>query len=678
MEDDDILIEFGAPSFDPDKFTKDLFIKTSERKARLQYDELAKTKESAAGELKKSVYNNYPCFISTSKEISNLEVDMLDLRNLLTDMGSVLKNVQHMNMKFDAPTPSPASRPVSKHISSSQFRDKKVAAKEDVKWLLGVPEELDIVIAERLFDKAVDIVVRLRSLIQEFPHLEVVLSNNSLKSNIDQRVTRLSDALAADLLTPTIRPAYVRVCIARMLRLGLADSAKSIFLESRSKKIRSEIRKLKFEGDIALYVGELSKLVFSSILSTCVEYRQSFTHTSMISGFVVWAMLELQAFGEMFQRQVFCTDNFQVIGQCLQIAEYHCKMLEQKGLSMAFQLWQHIHPGLGTVVDEYLKRLNSGLSKHISEELWVSKLQWVYYDSSLSDRTALNLTDSALYLNTVGQRFANDLCWILTPDLLPIVCSAISSLLEGYMHRLSDALIHLSPAPVSYGGSAGLNGAVVVDKQQLAIVANAVFVVEDLAPRLSNQIKEKLQRNVKELDKMCKKLDARYTALRDTYCIQRARDILDNKMDWSHMEYSKDELDEPEPSQRFVRLVKYLADLAAQAQTLVGAQSVAPIVARIVAEVAAGMSQGKIWDRIETNQAIGFGGLQQLVLDCKFLMVATNNYLIDESVEALQHVIDRAVLAYCTKTGQDPRLVLKPDDWFREGINSAVSNASVP
>jgi hypothetical protein len=38
--------------------------------------------------------------------------------------------------------------------------------------------------------------------------------------------------------------------IARMLRLGLADNAKSIFLESRSKKIRSEIRKLKFEGDI--------------------------------------------------------------------------------------------------------------------------------------------------------------------------------------------------------------------------------------------------------------------------------------------------------------------------------------------------------------------------------------------------------------------------------------------
>ena len=50
-------------------------------------------------------------------------------------------------------------------------------------------------------------------------------------------------------------------------------------------------------------MGELSKLVFSSILSTCEEYRQSFTHTSMISGFVVWAMLEIQAFGGMIRER---------------------------------------------------------------------------------------------------------------------------------------------------------------------------------------------------------------------------------------------------------------------------------------------------------------------------------------------------------------------------------------
>lgn len=676
MADEDILIEFGDPKFDPDQFTKDWFIKKSEEKVRVQFNELVKTKENAADELKRSVYQNYPCFISTSKEISNLEVDMLDLRNLLTDMGSVLKGMQHMQLKFDMATQT--QRPVSRHMSQTQFRDKKVAPKEDVKWLLGVPEELDVMIAERLFDNAVDVVTRVRTLLQDHPQLEVALSSHPIKAEIDNRIARLSETLAVDLQTPTIRPAYVRVCISRMLRLGLADSAKSIFLESRSKKIRTEIRKLKFEGDIALYVGELSKLVFTSILSTCEEYRQSFTHTSMISGFVVWAMRELQSFGEMFQRQVFVTDNFQVIGQCLQIAEYHCKMLEQKGLSLAFQLWQHIHPGLASVVDEYLKRLNLGLSKHISDEQWVPKLQWVYYDSSLSDRSALHLTDSAIFLNTSAQRFANDLCWVLSPDLLPTVCSALSALLEGYMHKLADRLLHLGQAPPTNISTSAAS--VSVDKQQLAIVGNAVFVVEDLAPRLSVQIKDKLKRPVKELDRMCKKLEARHISLRDTYCIQRARDILDNKMDWSHMDYSGQELEESVPSPRFVKLVKYLAEQTNAITTLVGPQSVTPIIARIVAEVAAGMSHGGIWEHIEgeAHQGIGYGGLQQLVLDCKYFMVATGNYLIDEAVDAMNSVIERAVVAYCSKTGQGPQQVLKKEEWFQDGVQNAVATASVP
>ncbi len=58
-----------------------MFIKKSEEKARLQYNELAKTKENAADELKKSVYQNYPVFISTSKEISSI-ITIINLQNM--------------------------------------------------------------------------------------------------------------------------------------------------------------------------------------------------------------------------------------------------------------------------------------------------------------------------------------------------------------------------------------------------------------------------------------------------------------------------------------------------------------------------------------------------------------------------------------------------------------------
>ncbi len=90
-------------------------------------------------------------------------------------------------------------------------------------------------------------------------------------------------------------------------------------------------------------------------------------------------------------------------------------------------------------------------------------------------------------------------------------------------------------------------------------------------------------------------------------------------------------------------------------------------------------SHGALWDRIEGDEhKIGNGGLQQLVLDCKYFMVAAGNYLIDEAVDALQGAIERAVVAYCGRTGKDPRAVLNSESWFQDGVQHAIAEASVP
>jgi hypothetical protein len=51
----------------------------------------------ASTRLKKDVYNNYQLFIDTSKEISNLENDMLDVRALLTDSSALLRNITELS-----------------------------------------------------------------------------------------------------------------------------------------------------------------------------------------------------------------------------------------------------------------------------------------------------------------------------------------------------------------------------------------------------------------------------------------------------------------------------------------------------------------------------------------------------------------------------------------------------
>ena len=132
------------------------------------------------------------------------------------------------------------------------------------------------------------------------------------------------------------------------------------------------------------------------------------------------------------------------------------------------------------------------------------------------------------------------------------------------------------------------------------------------------------------------------------------------------------------PSVKFTRLVSHLASIASSIAATVGADSTSPIIGRIVVELASGLGAGGMWEKLENKTLkIGYGGLQQLVLDCKYFMTATANHLNDDAVEAVHALIERAVLTYCDDSQQDPRSVLKNESWFQNAVQNAITITSL-
>ena len=89
-----------------------------------------------------------------------------------------------------------------------------------------------------------------------------------------------------------------------------------------------------------MYISDLAQLVFSSVNSTCEEYRTAFIsstaenskeNSELSSGFIVWAVQELEKFGSIFRNQVFnnAPDDFTAIGKCLEIAMLYCDLVTQ-------------------------------------------------------------------------------------------------------------------------------------------------------------------------------------------------------------------------------------------------------------------------------------------------------------------------------------------------------------
>ncbi len=74
--------------------------------------------------------------------IKDLESDMLELRNLLTEVNSVMKGLQQLSINFD------------QYKSGNQKKLQTFIIK-DLQSLLDLPDKLDVTITQRQFEKAV-------------------------------------------------------------------------------------------------------------------------------------------------------------------------------------------------------------------------------------------------------------------------------------------------------------------------------------------------------------------------------------------------------------------------------------------------------------------------------------------------------------------------------------------
>jgi len=92
----------------------------------------------------------------------------------------------------------------------------------------------------------------------------------------------------------------------------------------RTKVLKTHVRKLRLDGNIGAYVGELAVVYFTGIKHTADWFLASFKENEVASGmdlaffhhpsspdssaFIEWAMAQIEDFAEIFRKQVFTLD----------------------------------------------------------------------------------------------------------------------------------------------------------------------------------------------------------------------------------------------------------------------------------------------------------------------------------------------------------------------------------
>ncbi|KAF8899240.1 hypothetical protein BD779DRAFT_1690750 [Infundibulicybe gibba] len=209
--------------------------------------------------------------------------------------------------------------------------DAKEKAERDARWTSDWADDLTVAIALREWTKAVTLIEEGRLKLSTTPPLALKLP---------ALTTQLITSLLASLALTTNRKSTSVFLISLLLRLDAGLAARTTFLDMRSQVLKNLVRKIKFEGHIGAYVGDLTIVYFTGLKHSADWFLASFKENTASSSLIEWTKTQLEDYAEMFRRQVYTSDvDPKVVEEALQITHSQSKkLLQEYGLDFRFYL----------------------------------------------------------------------------------------------------------------------------------------------------------------------------------------------------------------------------------------------------------------------------------------------------------------------------------------------------
>ncbi|OIW31866.1 hypothetical protein CONLIGDRAFT_612081 [Coniochaeta ligniaria NRRL 30616] len=204
---------------------------------------------------------------------------------------------------------------------------------QNLRWVESQMDELDIDIALQQIEPAVARIESMKSL--AFGLKSNAIAQDFISFKVDERCTRLAALITRNLVDTHNEQGKTRRNVSWLTRLGFEDRAREAYLEARSSTIQKRSRHGRqciFQGDLHLYIWELSFVYFTIIRNT-VSCFQSCFPPPMMSACVKWAKEEVEAFNAILTRQLSSTEEEgEVWTLCMDRAKEHSRMLSEVGL----------------------------------------------------------------------------------------------------------------------------------------------------------------------------------------------------------------------------------------------------------------------------------------------------------------------------------------------------------
>lgn len=711
------LTIFKSDKFDANGFVNSKCNSLNEKEIRHLCSYLLDLKKASAEEMRRSVYANYTAFIRTSKEISDLEGELLSIRNLLSTQATLIHGLAE-GVNVESLSVAVPGGSYLNGLSADLDRDPS----ELENWLVEFPDILDVLLAERRVEEALatlDEGERIASDAKQKNSLSpVVLA--SLQTAITECRQRLANQLADAASQPTTRGNELRAAISALKKLGDGPRAHSLLLQAHYQRLQSNMQNLRPSSTSygGAYTAAISQLVFSVIAQTATDSNAIFgTEPSYSSELVMWATKQTEDFALLVKRHALASSaaagGLRAAAECVQIALGHCSLLEARGLALCPVLLKLFRPSVEQALDANLKRIEESTAALAAADDWdlsssptVTRLSGRPSTTSLSTITSsqYKLSSSAQRFNVMVQDFFEDVGPLLSMQLGGKMLEGLFHVFNSYVSMLIRALPGSMEEEANYEGSGSkLVRMAETEAQQMALLANASLLADELLPRAAMKLTPVAQSIYKddprrrpadrqnrnpEQREWKRRLASIVDRLKDSFCRQHALDLIFTEDGNSHltadmyinMDGIMEEI-EWLPSPIFQELYAKLYRMSAIASEMfVGRERFSTmLLMRLTETVILWLSEDQtFWDDIEEGpQPLGPLGLQQFYLDMKFVIsfASQGRYLSRNLNRVVNEIINKALASF-SATGVDPYGVLPEDEWFADVCQEAMDRLS--
>ncbi|ONK65579.1 uncharacterized protein A4U43_C07F38540 [Asparagus officinalis] len=699
----DKLKIFKSDRFDPDSYVQSKCQTMNEKEIRHLCSYLQELKKASAEEMRRSVYANYAAFIRTSKEISDLEGELLSIRNLLSTQAALIHNLAE-GVKVGSLS---AGSEGSTANNTSNIEDQEPSDTE--KWLVEFPDMLDVLLAERRVGEALDVLDEAESIATDAKENKKLSTSAlmSLHTAITNHRLKLADQLAEAACQPSTHGVELRAAASALRRLGDGHRAHNLLLNAHNQRLQYNMQTIHPTSTSygGAYTASLSQQVFSAIAQAVNDSLEVFGNESVyMSELVAWSIKQTEAFAQLVKRHALASSaaagGLRAAAECVQIAVGHCSLLENRGLALSSVLMNLFKPSVEQALDANLKRIEESTAALAAADDWV--LTYPPSGPRTNATSQPKLSSSAHRFNSMVQDFFEDVGPLLSMQLGGSTLNGLIRVFNSYVNLLINALPgSMEDEENSEGSGNKIVRMAETETQQLALLANASLLAEELLPRAAMKLSPiyhssgvddprrkatDRQNRMPEQREWKRKLQRSVDKLRDSFCRQHALDLIFTEEGETHlsaeMYISMDANYEPDwfPTPIFQELYAKLSRMATiAADMFVGRERFATVLLmRLTETVILWLSEDQsFWEDIEQGpRTLGPLGLQQFYLDMQFVILfGQGRYLSRNVHQVIIDIIDRAMGAF-SATGMDADSALPSDDWFIDIAQETISRIS--